>query len=87
LPFSASLLLLVVLQAGVAAPSLPGRVGVLEGLCIVVLAWFDVDQDTAFAVGLVLHAVVFVPPILLGLCFAWRVRGVEIDRGDGEGKV
>lgn len=84
LPFSASLVLLVVLQMGVAVPSLPGRVGVLEGLCIVVLALFDVDRDAAFAVGLVLHAVVFVPPILLGLYYAWRIRKIEIERGDGE---
>lgn len=74
LPFSASLMLLAVLQMGVAVPSLPGRVGVFEGLCIVVLALFGVSRDAAFAVGLVLHAVVFVPPILLGLFYAWRLN-------------
>jgi uncharacterized protein (TIRG00374 family) len=84
LPFSAALVLLVVLQLGVAVPSLPGSVGVLEGLCIVVLALFDVNRDTAFAVGLVLHVVVFTPPILLGLYFTWRVGKVE-RKGRGEG--
>ncbi len=84
LPLSASVMLLVVLQLGVAVPSLPGSVGILEGLCIVVLALFDVDRDAAFAVGLVLHAVVFVPPILLGLYFTWRVKKIEIERGDRE---
>jgi uncharacterized protein (TIRG00374 family) len=74
LPFSASLMLMVVLQLGVAVPTLPGRVGLFEGLCIVVLALFNIDRDTAFAVGLILHAVVFVPPILLGLCYAWRIK-------------
>jgi uncharacterized protein (TIRG00374 family) len=72
LPLSASLLLIVVLYMGVAVPSMPGRVGVFEGLCIVVLALYGVDRDSAFAVGLVLHAVVFVPPILLALFFVWR---------------
>ncbi|MGD9101845.1 MAG: lysylphosphatidylglycerol synthase transmembrane domain-containing protein [Anaerolineae bacterium] len=83
LPLAASLALLVVLQMGIALPSLPGRVGVFEGLCIVVLAWFDVEREVALAVGLVLHAVVFVPPILLGLYYAWRIRKVEgeIERG------
>jgi len=78
LPFSAALMLLVVLQMGVAVPSLPGRVGIFEGLCIVVLALFGVSRDTAFAVGLVLHVVVFVPPILLGLFYAWRLNRTNL---------
>jgi len=77
LPFSASMMLMVVLQLGVAVPSLPGRVGLYEGLCIVVLALYGVDRDTAFAVGLVLHAVSFVPPIILGLYYAWRLKGMR----------
>jgi uncharacterized protein (TIRG00374 family) len=81
LPFSASLMLMVVLQMGVAVPSLPGRVGVFEGLCIVSLALFGVERDAAFAVGLVLHAVVFVPPTLLGLYYTWRVKALAQQRG------
>jgi uncharacterized protein (TIRG00374 family) len=77
LPLSAAVMLMVVLQLGVAVPSLPGRVGLYEGLCILVLAVFSVDADTAFAVGLVLHAVSFVPPIILGLYFAWRIKGFD----------
>lgn len=77
LPFTASLMLLAVLQMGVAVPSVPGRVGVFEGLCIVTLALFGVEREAAFAVGLVLHAVVFVPPILLGLFYAWRIKGIN----------
>ncbi len=72
LPFAASLLLLVVLQMGIALPSLPAKVGVFEGLCILVLALFAVDQDTAFAAGLALHGVVFVPPMAWGLYYFWR---------------
>jgi uncharacterized protein (TIRG00374 family) len=77
LPLTASALLMVVLQMGVAVPSLPGRVGLYEGLTIVVLALFGVEADRAFAAGLALHAVSFVPPILLGLYFAWRLGGVR----------
>ena len=77
LPFTASLMLLAVLQMGVAVPSLPGRVGVFEGLCIVTLALYGVEREAAFAVGLVLHVVVFVPPILLGLYYAWRIKGIR----------
>jgi uncharacterized protein (TIRG00374 family) len=74
LPFSAAMLLMAVLQLGVAVPSLPGRVGIFEGLCIVVLAPFGVGYETAFAVGLALHGVTFLPPILLGLFFVWHLR-------------
>jgi uncharacterized protein (TIRG00374 family) len=78
LPLSASLMLMVVLQLGVAVPTLPGRVGLYEGLCIVVLALFDVDQDAAFAAGLALHAVSFVPPIILGLYYVWRIKEIDL---------
>lgn len=81
LPLSAAVMLMVVLQLGVAVPSLPGRVGLYEGLCIVVLALFGVDRDTGFAVGIVLHTVSFVPPIILGLYYAWRLSNRR-DRRD-----
>ncbi len=65
LPLTAipAVLLLIVLQVGVAVPSLPGRIGVFEGLCVVVLALFGVSYDVAFSYGLILHLAVFVPPI------------------------
>lgn len=88
LPFSAGLMLMVVLQMGVALPTLPGRVGLYEGLCIVVLDLFDVGWEAAFAAGLALHAVSFVPPILLGLYYAWRLGGLdqlERQASSGEG--
>jgi len=79
LPFSAGLMLMVVLQMGVALPlpTLPGRVGLYEGLCIAVLALFDVGWEAAFATGLALHVVSFVPPIILGLYYVWRLGGLD----------
>jgi uncharacterized protein (TIRG00374 family) len=67
-----TLLLLAALQAGVAVPSLPGSVGVFEGICVAVLAWFGVGQEEALAAGLTLHAAVFVPPLVLGGALMWR---------------
>ncbi len=66
------LLLLAALQAGIAVPSLPGSVGVFEGICIAVLALFGIGQEEALAAGLVLHVVVFVPPMLLGGALMWK---------------
>lgn len=60
-----ALLLMVVLRIGVALPALPASIGVFEGLCVFVLALFGVAYDIAFSYGLLLHLVVFVPPILV----------------------
>ncbi len=68
-----AILLLIVLQVGVAVPSLPGRIGVFEGLVVVVLALFGVEYDVAFSYGLILHLAVFVPPIALAAVLSFRV--------------
>ena len=79
------LLLLAASQAGVAVPSLPGSVGVFEGICIAVLALFGVGQEGALAAGLALHAVTFVPPLALGGALMWRAGYRTPLVGQGEG--
>ena len=69
LPLTASLLVLVVLQAGISIPSVPGRIGIFEYICVLTLAVFGVSQSAAFAYGILLHSLVFIPPTLLGLFF------------------
>lgn len=75
LPFSMgiALFLLAVLQMGVAVPSVPGRIGVFEGLCLVTLAIFGIETNTALAYGVMLHAVVLLPPVILGLWWLLRL--------------
>lgn len=62
--FPVALLLLAALMVGGAVVPTPGRLGVFEGICVVVLGGFDVPGDTALAIGLVLHLVVMGPPLL-----------------------
>jgi len=69
LPLTASLLILIALQAGIAIPSVPGRIGIFEYICVLSLAVFGVDQATAFSYGILLHAIVLLPATLLGLLF------------------
>jgi glycosyltransferase 2 family protein len=69
LPFTASLLVLVVLQAGITLPSIPGRIGVFQLACILSLALFGVDQAHALSYGILLHALVLGPSTLLGLTY------------------
>jgi uncharacterized protein (TIRG00374 family) len=75
LPFSVGIafFLLAVLQLGVAVPSVPGRIGVFEGLCLVTLALFGVEANLALGYGVVLHAVVLLPPVALGLWWLLRL--------------
>lgn len=67
LPLTASLLILIALQAGISIPSVPGRIGIFEYICVLALAVFGVEQSTAFGYGVVLHGLVLLAPILAGL--------------------
>ena len=67
-----SVLLLVVLQAGVAVPSSPGRLGVFHYLAIITLSLFAVGKDQALVYAVALHLSVYLPMIVLGLWYMWR---------------
>ena len=72
LPASAALLLLVVLQAGVAVPSSPGRLGVFHYLTVLTLSLFAVGKEEALGYAVVLHLAVYLPMLILGLWYLWR---------------
>ena len=63
---AAHLLVLVALQVGIAVPSLPGRIGLFEYICILALGVFGISISEAFSYGLLLHVVVMVPTLLSG---------------------
>jgi hypothetical protein len=65
-----SLFLLVVLQAGIAVPSTPGKVGVFQFLCVLALSVFNVPASVAFGYGVVLYLIV------LGSICGWAVFGL-----------
>jgi uncharacterized protein (TIRG00374 family) len=77
LPFLASVLVLVLLQVGITLPSIPGNVGIFEYLCILALSFFLVDSPSALSFGILLHAVVLLPLIVLGLIFIWIIGTVK----------
>jgi uncharacterized protein (TIRG00374 family) len=80
---TAAILLLAALMAGAAVP-IPGRLGVFEGICVVSLALFDVPRDQALAVGLVLHAVVMVPPLVAAVILALGAAGSRRRRDEAD---
>ena len=84
LPITASILVLVVLQVSVSLPSVPGRIGIFEYLCILSLALFGIEQATAFSYGILLHIIVLVPSTLVGLVFLgfFTISGKQADEVD-----
>jgi len=67
LDLSASLLVLVGLIVGVNVAAVPGRIGVFEWICVLVLAAYGIGQTQALSYGLLLHAIVYAPTTLLGV--------------------
>ncbi len=64
--WTAALLILVAIYAGVALPAPPGRVGVWHFLVVLVLTTYGIGQSQAMACGVLLHLVVVVPLLLAG---------------------
>jgi uncharacterized protein (TIRG00374 family) len=64
--------LLAVLQAGVAVPSTPGKIGVFHYLCIIGLSVFQIPATTGLAYGLVLHALVIGSVSVWAALAFWR---------------
>ena len=65
--FVAALLVLVGLMLGISIPSIPGRIGLFEYICVLSLVAFGISRPSALAYGILLHAVVLLPSTLAGL--------------------
>jgi hypothetical protein len=86
LPFFAAIFLLLVLQVGIAVPSIPGKLGVFQYLVILALSAFDVQKELALSYSLLLYAVGFGPHILFGTLFGVRegIKKAESSKGQAE---
>jgi uncharacterized membrane protein YbhN (UPF0104 family) len=63
----ATLAVLAALYGAAVVPTLPGRLGVFQYLCIAALAPFGVDFNQALVYSLALYVAVYLPPIGIGL--------------------
>ena len=73
LPLVAPVLILVGLQAGISLITIPGTIGVFEYICVLALTFFGVEPSLAFSYGLLLHAIVLLPPLLGGMISFWAL--------------
>ena len=77
LPFYAGLFTQGIGALGGAIPSAPAGIGVVEGAYVVALGFFGIDQSSALAFGLVMHAVSIVTPVVWGL-IGFSVQGLKL---------
>jgi glycosyltransferase 2 family protein len=90
LSFACGVLVVVAVGLGMILPSPPGAVGVFEGAALIALKAFGVPHSSALPYALVLHAVNFVPFVLIGAVLlhhnartpgprrAWRAEQPEV---------
>ena len=67
--FVATLAILGTLYFATAIPGLPAAAGTFEFAVVHVLKFFEVPQELALSYGLVIHAVIFLPPIVVAVFF------------------
>ena len=77
LPFWAGLFTQGIGALGGAIPSAPAGIGVVEGAYVVALGFFGIDQSSALAFGLVMHAVSIITPVIWGL-IGFSVQGLKL---------
>lgn len=77
LPFWAGLAVQGISALGGAIPSAPAGIGVVEGAYVVSLGLFGIDQSSALAFGLVMHAISIITPILWGL-IGFSYQGLKL---------
>lgn len=61
---------------GGAIPSAPAGIGVVEGAYVVALGFLGIDQSSALAFGLVMHAISIISPVIWGL-IGFAVQGLK----------
>jgi glycosyltransferase 2 family protein len=72
IPFTGTFLMIILLTAGVAVPT-PGAVGGYhEAFRLAATSFYGIPNDRAVGGAIVLHAITFIPVILLGAYFMFR---------------
>lgn len=72
LPWTASLMVLVIVNFGAAVPSSPGGLGVVHVLAILALTPWTVQPNQALTFAIMVHAVVLAVVVMVGLVCLWR---------------
>jgi uncharacterized protein (TIRG00374 family) len=74
LPFSVSMFTMVLIVFAALIPSSPGSIGTFHFACYKGLTAFNVLENKALGIAMVLHAIWFFPVIFAGLYYLWKDR-------------
>ena len=74
IPVNEALLTLAIVNFGLLVPSSPGYVGVFQGMTILSLMIFSINQSTALSVSLLIHSCQFFPITILGLFYLFNLQ-------------
>jgi uncharacterized protein (TIRG00374 family) len=66
-PILPALLLVVVTNLGYIVPSSPGSIGIYHALALVALSIWNIELETAMAIGIVTHLITVIMQVVLGL--------------------
>jgi uncharacterized protein (TIRG00374 family) len=87
LPFACGILVVVAVGLGMLLPSAPAAIGVFEGAALIALKIYGVPHSNALPYALVLHALNFVPFVVVGVLLvqynARMTRRAELAGGAG----
>ena len=72
LPWTASLMALVLINLGAAAPSTPGGLGIVQAAAVLALTPWHVADAQAGAFAVLVHAVVYLVMVGIGFLCLWR---------------
>jgi uncharacterized protein (TIRG00374 family) len=67
-----ALSVLVLLNIGMMAPTLPASLGVYQFFTVLALSYFSVEKSIALGFSFVIQAMDFIPSVLLGVVFLYR---------------
>jgi hypothetical protein len=87
LPFMAAIFVTVLIAFAVSLPAPPGYIGTFHAAARYALVFYGLPASSAAGVGIVLHAMSFVPAIAGGLVFIWldKMSFAEMTHVKGEG--
>jgi len=77
------MVLLLIVQAGNAPPSVPGKIGIFEYMVILGLSFFGIEKADAMGYALMLHVVSYLPKIILGFIFMANLK-ISIKKAESE---
>jgi uncharacterized protein (TIRG00374 family) len=83
LSFFEAMVLLLIVQAGNAPPSVPGKIGIFEYMVILGLSFFGIEKADAMGYALMLHVVSYLPKIILGFIFMANLK-ISIKKAESE---